>query len=278
MTEIFAAFAAKYPGIQITETQINPNDAPQKLLTEKAAGQAPPDLFQGQFQFNGPLGGLIDTDPGWTQYGVPESAVRPDGGVMTLFSPYVLAFNTQQIQKADLPTSWDGLADAKYAGKLSVDPRAFPFSLLAPKLGDDVVLALVQKLKDQVNPKIVQGSTAGLTGLTAGEFALRPALLEDVKVQQAKGAPIDFVVLDPAPVQITAWYLPVGAAHPNAAKLYASWFATAGMDRTYQQGFKRNSPPDGIPAETFFAPSTTEDFAKISAVTPKISAIWGNPS
>lgn len=280
MKTAFSQFSAKYPGLQVQDAEVNPDGVAQRLLTEVAAGKAPPDLFQGRREFMPDLldRKVVDTGIDWKQYGVDPEVVSSDGGLIEYRSVWTIAYNTKEVpDAASVPTTWDGLLDPKWKGRVSVDPRGFPFNNLAVSKGEQETLKYVQDLKAAVNPAVVQGSTAGLVKLAAGASALRPALLEDVKTQQASGAPIGYVIPSPLLVQDTLWYVTAGAEHKSAAILYAIWYTSA--DGGQQLSAKLNNRTNKLPKEAagkeIVTYSTPEQVALVSKVTPEITKIFG---
>lgn len=280
MAVVYEAFSAEYPGIEIQDAVVNPDETPTRLLTERSAGNAPPDLFQGRVSFLKPLvdAGALNQDPGWADCGARDEIIQADGGLTENVQPWALAYNTDEMSPDDLPTSWEDLADAQYQGMMSVDPRGFPFDMLALSLGGDGAVDLVTSLKETVDPVLTQGGTAGLAEVASGEIAIRPALVPDIKASQADGAPVDFVYLDPVLVLNDAIYMPEGVEHPNAAMLFALWYAAedGGQAITRERNFRDNSQPSDIPdGVEMLAAETAEDAGEVVTANQEIVGIWG---
>jgi iron(III) transport system substrate-binding protein len=280
MQQIFGEFSKTYPGLKLETTAVNPDKQATQLSTAKAAGQPLPDLIQGRKEFMPTISqsGFVDANPNWANYGVPSSIVGADGGLLEYRSVYVLAYNKNVIKDAaDVPSTWQALADAKWKGKLSVDPRGFPFNIWAVSLGESGTVDYVKKLKSDVNPDLVQGSTAGLVKLSAGAQALRPAALEDVKTQLAKGAPLGYVIPTPVLVQDTSWYLTAGAPDKNAAMLFAIWYTSkdGGQVQTGKLDHRTNQLPDEAAGKEVVTYSTPEEAALVAKVTPEIVSAFG---
>lgn len=276
----FQEFSKTYPGLKLQTTAVNPDEEPTKLTTAKAAGQPLPDLIQGRKEFMPTIvqAGLVDANPGWASYGVPSSIISPDGGLVEYKSVYVLAYNKNSVKDAStLPTTWQALDDPKWKGKVSVDPRGFPFNILAVSLGESGAVDYVKKLKADVHPDLVKGSTAGLVKLSAGANAVRPAALEDVKTQLAKGAPLSFVIPEPVVVQDTLWYLTSNAPDKSAALLYAIWFTSTngGQLVTDKLDHRTNQLPPEAAGKKVVTYSTPEEAALVAKVTPEIVAALG---
>lgn len=280
MQQIFADFSKTYPGLKLETTAVNPDKQPTQLTTAKAAGQPLPDLIQGRKEFMPSIvqAGLVDQKPNWASYGVPSSIISNDGGLVEYKSVYVLAYNKNVVKDpSTLPTTWQALDDAKWKGKVSVDPRGFPFNILAVSLGESATVDYVKKLKADVSPDLVQGSTSGLVKLSAGAQALRPAALEDVKTQLAKGAPLGYVIPEPVLVQDTLWYLTSNAPDKNAAMLFAIWYTSTngGQTQTDKLDHRTNQLPQEAAGKQVVTYSTPEEAALVAKVTPEINSAFG---
>ena len=75
------------------------------------------------------------------------------------------------------------------------------------------------------------GHTAGHNLLIAGEFKV---LCEDqwyhVRASREKGAPVDWVRVDPAPITGSSFTFVKNAPHPNSARLFLEWqFSLPGL-------------------------------------------------
>lgn len=280
MQQIFGEFSKTYPGLKLETTAVNPDKQATQLSTAKAAGQPLPDLIQGRKEFMPTItqSGFVDANPNWANYGVPSSIIGADGGLLEYRSVYALAYNKNVIKDAaDVPSTWQALADPKWKGKVSVDPRGFPFNIWAVSLGESGTVDYVKKLKSDVGPDLVQGSTAGLVKLSAGAQALRPAALEDVKTQLAKGAPLGYVIPTPVLVQDTSWYLTAGAQDKNAATLFAIWYTSkdGGQVQTDKLDHRTNQLPDEAAGKEVVTYSTPEEAALVAKVTPEIVSALG---
>jgi iron(III) transport system substrate-binding protein len=277
----FDEFSKTYPGLKLEMTAVNPDEQATKLVTGQAAGQTLPDIIQGRREFMPTLvaGKLINSNPGWAGYQVPANIISADGGLIEYKSVYVLAYNKNVVKDpSTVPSTWDELNSAAWKGKLSVDPRGFPFNILAVSKGEDATVEYVKSLKSTTNPAIIKGSTAGLVKLSAGAQALRPAVLEDVKTQQASGAPLDIKVPTPVLVQDTLWYLTSGAKDKAAAMLFAIWFTSAngGQLLTAKNDNRTNQlPPEASAGREVVSYDTADKAAIVASVTPKIAGVLG---
>jgi iron(III) transport system substrate-binding protein len=144
-----------------------------------------------------------------------------------------LAYNTKKIKPADLPKSWEEVANPKYKGMIALDDpmRAGPLSSMLAGLKtqwkDDARFNNFLRNLKALNVPVHKSTSAMFRLVISGEYAIcMPALLHDVIDEKDKGTPVDFVK-SAAPV-ISAQQLGIygKAPHINAAKLFAEWMIT----------------------------------------------------
>ncbi|HXG51660.1 MAG TPA: extracellular solute-binding protein [candidate division Zixibacteria bacterium] len=231
------AFARRYPGIKPTYWQARNPEIVTRVLTEFQGGQPSVDVVLSD---NAPP--VLRAAGAMAEY----ETVQKD--VLYLHDPTLptvslqvqaLAYNTKKLKSADLPKSWEDVANPKYKGMVALDDpmRAGPLS--------SMLAALNGQWKDQARfQKFVRGlkalgvpvhkSTSAMFRLTvSGEYAIcMPALLHDVIHDMEKGTPIDYVRSVPPVVFPRQAGIYVKAPHPNAAKLFAEWLISEEGQKT----------------------------------------------
>jgi iron(III) transport system substrate-binding protein len=142
--------------------------------------------------------------------------------VSTLQYVFVQAYNTDKIRKADLPKTYTDLLAPKWKGKIGIEG------------GDhEWLTSVIQDMGEENGTKFFNALTAGnglsirvghplLTNLVAsGEVPLALTVYQySVAQLKAKGAPIDWFVIDKAVTIQDAMAIPKNAPHPNAALLF----------------------------------------------------------
>lgn len=142
---------------------------------------------------------------------------------------YVLVYNTRLVKKQDLPTSLDQFADPKWKGRFGMsNVNASPLEYLALDLGVEGMSELTRKLVAN-QPRFKAGPPAVVGAVASGEIPVAlcgyTALAEALK---AKGAPLDWVVLDKLPLQPLLDFMIKGAPQPTLGKLFLAWLVTEG--------------------------------------------------
>jgi iron(III) transport system substrate-binding protein len=135
------------------------------------------------------------------------------------------------MKPADLPKSWEDVANPKYKGNVALDDpmRAGPLSSQLAGLKDlwkdDARFARFVKGLKALGVPVHKSTSAMFRLVVSGEFALaEPALLHDAMHEKSeKGSPIDLVKSAPPIIFPRYAAIYAKAAHPNAAKLLSEW-------------------------------------------------------
>lgn len=167
---------------------------------------------------------LVDDDGYWTAYYV---------------NPYVLGYNTNLVKKDEVPKTYEQLLDPKWKGKkISIDDSAY--GLLAGLIrawGREKAVAYFKKLAAQ-EPVVMRGNTNRVQLTMAGEYYLIIAYAPTIQRETSKGHPIDWVPLEPVPVQVNPVMLAAHAPHPSAGKLFID-FLLSNEGQKMLVGFRR---------------------------------------
>ncbi len=136
-------------------------------------------------------------------------------------NPYVLGYNTKLVAKEDVPKSYEQLLDPKWQGKkISIDDSAYGFLAgLIRAWGKEKAVGYFKKLAAQ-GPVVQRGNTNRVQLTMAGEYPLIIAYAPTIQRETSLGHPIDWVALEPVPVQVNPMMLAARAPHPNAGKLF----------------------------------------------------------
>ena len=222
------AFMKRYPGIKATYWQGRNPEIVTRVLTEFQGGQASVDII------------LSDNAPPVVRAaGAIASYDTVQRDVLLLHDPTMatvslqiqaLTYNTKKLKPADLPKSWEDVANPKFKGMVALDDpmRAGPLSSMLAGLKDqwkdnNRFNNFVKGLKALGVP--VHKSTSAMFRLViSGEYAIcMPALLHDVMEEKGKGTPVDYVKTVPPVVFPRQAGIYAKAPNPNAAKLFAEW-------------------------------------------------------
>lgn len=224
---VVTKFQEKYPFIRPDLFRTGGDPLLNKILTEAQGGRYAWDVASGRGEMVLPLlqqkllapyrspeakfisRDLVDDQNYWTAYYV---------------NPYVVGYNTRLVKKEEAPKTYEDLLAPKWKGKkISIDDEAYGLlSGLIRAWGKEKAVAYFKKLAAQ-EPVVMRGNTNRVQLAVAGEYDLIIAYAPTIQRETSKGAPIDWVALEPAPVQVNPAMLAAKAPHPNAGKLFVDF-------------------------------------------------------
>jgi len=167
---------------------------------------------------------LVDDQSYWTAYYV---------------NPYVLGYNTNLVKKSDVPKTYKELLDPQWKGKkISIDDSAYGLLAgLERAWGKEKAVVYFKKLAAQ-EPVVVRGNTNRVQLAMAGEYPLIIAYAPTIQRETSLGHPMDWVPLEPVPVQVNPLMLAANAPHHNAGKLFID-FLLSREGQKMLVGFRR---------------------------------------
>lgn len=224
--EFSAAFEKQYPPIRIEIFRSGAGVIANRISSEYAAKNYRFDVVQG-VSSRGVIPafrrrGVIAAYPSPEQKFVASDLKDKDGYWSAMYvNTIVLAYNTRLVKPAEAPKSYDDLLLPRWKGKkISNDTEYFAwFDGLLKYWGREKALAYFRKLaaQDQV---FQRGSRGRLQLAMAGEFPLATAYGPHVEGYMSRGAPIDWVALEPVVFIFDSVSLAGKPPHPAAAKLF----------------------------------------------------------
>ena len=162
---------------------------------------------------------------------IPQAVVPKRGWIVDRLSIFTATYNTAQVNAADVPKTYQDLADPKWKGKLGIEADDGNwFMSVVGAMGEDKGLALFRKIVATNGMSLRKGHTLLANLVVAGEVPLALDVYGyRVTALKARGAPVDGVLLPPG------FALPTGIAvfakspHPNAAALFMDFYLTDGQ-------------------------------------------------
>ncbi|QWZ10158.1 extracellular solute-binding protein [Nocardioides panacis] len=239
MDAIVDGFMDKYD-IDVNVYRGNSESVLQRILQESKAGFAGADLIETN---SGELNVIGQEGLFYPYKGEYRDAVRPEGQKETWtadrFNAFAIAYNTDKVKGADIPTSLEQFADPKWKGKISMEvgdvdwfSAMFNYYLKQGK-SEQEVTDLFKKIA--ANAKIVKGHTVQAELLSAGEFAAGLSMYtHSVQEGTEEGRPIAWRTDANPPAQPIV-IRPNGAGllgtakHPAAAMLFTDYLLTDGQ-------------------------------------------------
>jgi iron(III) transport system substrate-binding protein len=222
--QMVKAFTKKYPFVKGSFYRAGGDPLLQRILTEAKAGKHLFDVVSA-------LGtqvimlkdkGLLAPYRSSHQSAYAKGFYDPEGYWTDTYDLYItIAYNTKMVPKNAVPKSWQDLLDPRWKdGKICLDLRRHDwFYAMMDVLGPDKGKSFMEGLRAQ-QPTFRQGNTLIQQLMTAGEFPLAVTYAHTVEYTRTKGAPIDWVALDPMIAVSEPIALYRHAPHPNVAKLF----------------------------------------------------------
>ncbi len=224
------AFEKKYPGVKVEKFRGTPGDVAQRILEE---AQSRRNLFdvtelgdnglivvqgRGLLQpFTSPLLADFPAESRWAANGTSAFAV------MTRMSIAGFGYNASTLPKTAVPATYDDLLRPELKGRM-----AWPGSDTATRVIGNLLLhkgeSFVRQLGGQQIATYAGSATVVRDMIGSGEVASSPAAfanqMQDLK---KKGAPAEWVPLEPATPSPGGPAISLSAPHPHAALLFTDF-------------------------------------------------------
>ena len=276
---VAAAFEKKY-GIKVRATRANATETAVKILNEAKANRLQADLFDGTTTVvplkaeNLVLQWLPDEAKAY------PAQVKDPQGYWVANNLFVITpgFNTSLIPKGKEPRTYQDLLSPSLRGKMAWN--GFPTSsggggligTVLTEMGQEKGMAYLRELAKQKIANLPGSAREVLDHVIGGEYSLALQIFNHHAVISAKkGAPVDWIPMEPATVTLSTISVLRQAPHLNAAKLLADFI----ISREGQQVFARSDylpahpgvpasvptlkPDEGMFRAHFFTPEQTEE-------------------
>ena len=236
-------FMKQYPFIKATFWRGGGTQVYSKLMIEGRAGRYDWDtvsLTNPEFVFDLKQRNII------TRYASPEREtfsedLKDREGYWTGYYalPTGLGFNTRMVKKDQVPKTYQDLLAPMWKGKkISVDTEGQELLMgLMQAWGKEKAVDYLRKLAAQ-EPAFGRGNNKRIELAAAGEFPLVVAFTHSIEANKTKGAPVDWVNLEPVIIQVDSIMLGARAPHPNAAKLFID-FVLSQQEQELLQSYRR---------------------------------------
>jgi iron(III) transport system substrate-binding protein len=253
---LIAAFNKKYPGIEVKYARGDSGPNAIKVMNEARAGKVLGDVFDG-----------IDTTPpllkaGLVEKFVPSAAdkyppiLRDAEGRWNALIVYFLTpgINTQLVQKDEIKTAQD-LLNPKWKGKIawSTVPSSGSGVFIGSTLqtmGEEKGMAFLRALAKQDIVNVDATNRAILDQVILGQYAIALGIFNHhVVVSAKKGAPVDWLKVEPISAPTHSIGLVKNAPHPNAGKLLIDFLVSEEGQKTFADVEYIPAMPS-IPAKT----------------------------
>ncbi len=219
----FTAFNKKYPFIKTEFFRTGKQKLVSKILFEEQAKQHIADIIRTSVIETNILKkrGALSKHVPLEAASLPAQYKDPEGFWTSVYaSGTLLGYNSRQVKRADVPKNYDELLNPRWKNAIAIDSNKIEWFAMLLKLKGRPFMEKLAAL----NPSVRDGNTLVLQLLAAGEFPVAAGVYEySIEDLKTKGAPVDWLGLEPVITYTVAASLPSRPNNPNSAKLFIEW-------------------------------------------------------
>ena len=199
----------------------------QRALTEARAQRHAFDVIET----NGPEMEMMAREKLFAEFhspylsDLPASAIPPHRlWIADRMNFFVVAYNTLKVRKDELPRSYAGFTDPKWKGRIGIEATDAEWMATLVKIwGEQAGRAFFGKLA-AMKPDVRKGHILLAELIGAGEIQVGLTVYNsNAESLKRKGAPIDWVPVDPVVARPQGIALGRNAPHPHAALAFADF-------------------------------------------------------
>ncbi|TMH62359.1 MAG: extracellular solute-binding protein, partial [Betaproteobacteria bacterium] len=137
---------------------------------------------------------------------------------------FVVAYNTNMVQRDDLPPSYQGFLDPRWKGRIGIEATdAEWMATLVKKWGEKTGMAYFRRLAD-MKPDVRKGHVLLAELIAAGEIPVGLTVYNaNAESLKRRGAPIDWVPMQPVVARAQGIAIARNAPHPQAAAAFVDF-------------------------------------------------------
>jgi len=226
---MIAAFEKSYPEIKVETVRLGSAAMMQRFEAETTAGASRADVVMTNYdeEENGWV------DKGWVlKWAPPEAAAFPpeykhrDSLFTTQLYREAIVYNTTRVKAAEAPKQYADLLDAKWKGKVGLNPPWRSVTVQGAIAFWDKKLGLTniaQKLKDN-DVRFFNGSAGVMQAVVRGDVWIASLIDPAVINALADGAPVAAVYPETGvPAAVANTFVPAKAPNPAVGKVFVNW-------------------------------------------------------
>jgi iron(III) transport system substrate-binding protein len=250
------AFQKKYPFLRLEFYRGTSDRVLQKIMTEAQTGRHSVDVFSSAgFQLQS-----IKEKGLTAKFAVEEPAAFPKGFIdadsqwTNLHSLHLaMGYNTKLVPPAESPKKYDDLLEARWTGKIGVNVRDAEWFVNMLKIrGREQGLAFMRKLAAQ-RPSAHEAHNLVAQLLAAGEFPVVSNTYGHILAREKeKGAPVQWVLVEPVITYLHPVALARRAPHPNGGRLFMNFLLS-------KEGQRMLSAQGRIPSRSDVEPQVLKE-------------------
>jgi iron(III) transport system substrate-binding protein len=218
-TPLAAAFEKKY-GVKVQLWRGLSEEVVQRTITEARGRRYAVDVIET----NGPEMEMIAREK------LLARAWSPDR--LNLF---VVGYNTAKVKRAEIPVTYAGFTDPKWKGRIALEATDSEWmATLIKTTPGGQGMELMRQLAAQ-QPALRKGHVLLASLVAAGDVQVGLAMYNsNIETLKRKGAPIDYVPVQPVVARPQGVGVAMHAPHPNAAQLFADYVVSPEGQQLFQ--------------------------------------------
>jgi iron(III) transport system substrate-binding protein len=231
------AFEKKY-GVKVELWRALSDKVVQRVVTEAQGRRYAVDVVET----NGPEMEMIAREKLLAEFHSPYLADLPQSAIpphRTWFPDrmnyFVVGFNTQKVQRSEIPQTYEGFLDPKWKGRIGLEATdAEWMATLIKTWGEAKGMDFFRKLS-AMKPDVRKGHILLAELVAAGEVPVGLTMYNsNIESLKRKGAPIDFVPVQPVAARAQGIGVAKQAPHPAAALLFADFVLSPEGQRLFE--------------------------------------------
>jgi iron(III) transport system substrate-binding protein len=217
----------KKTGIKVELWRAISEKVVQRAVTEARARRFAVDVVET----NSPEMEMMARENLFAELRSPHLADLPPGAIPAhrMWIPdrlnfFVVAYNTTKVRRDELPSSYLGFLDPKWKGRLGIEATDSEWmATLVKKWGTEAGMAHFRKLAE-LRPDVRKGHVLLAELVAAGEIAVGLTIYNsNAETLKRKGAPIDWLPMQPVVARAQGIALARNAPHPQAAQAFVDF-------------------------------------------------------
>jgi iron(III) transport system substrate-binding protein len=231
------AFEKKY-GVKVELWRALSDKVVQRAVTEAQARKHAVDVLET----NGPEMEMLAREKILAEFHSPFLADLPAAAIPKhrTWMPdrmnfFVVAYNTTKVQRAEIPATYEGFLDPRWKGRIGLEATDSEWmATLVKTWGNEKGMDYFRKLS-AMKPDVRKGHVLLAELIAAGEVPVGLTVYNsNVESLKKRGAPIDFVPVQPVAARPQGIGIAKNAPHPHAALLFVDYVLSPEGQRLFE--------------------------------------------
>ncbi len=270
------AFEKKY-GVKVELWRALSDKVVQRVVTEAQGRRFAVDVVET----NGPEMEMLAREKLLAEFHSPYLADLPSAAIpphRTWFPDrmnyFVVGYNTTKVQRSEIPATYEGFLDPKWKGRIGLEATdAEWMATLIKTWGEAKGMDFFRRLA-AMKPDVRKGHILLAELVAAGEVPVGLTMYNsNIESLKRKGAPIDFVPVQPVAARAQGIGVAKHASHPNAALLFADFVLSPEGQRLFES-MGRVPASTKVKSHLNNFPFTLEEPATVLDEAAKWEKIW----